>query len=122
MTPNKKRESVAVAAAPAGAQAIAVIPNSSQYVGFIFLVSDFNPGKDFEIQGSFDGTAFFKLDPDAFVLGVTHFTSSATPLLIQLGLYAPLPGGIRIASVDSDLTLAGTVDCMMLNSPYNWRN
>ena len=122
MIPNKKRESVVVAAVPAGGQVEATIPNSSGYTGFIFLVSGFNPGKDFEVRGSFDGTDFYKLDPDAFVLGVTHFTSSASPQLLQVKLFAPLPGGLQIASVDSDLTLTGTIDCMMLESPYNWRN
>ena len=119
--PNTKKEKVTVAIAPGPSAATAVIPNSARYMGFVFQVVGFNPGKDFNIQASFDGTNFYNLDSDSFVLGTTHFTSSATPQIFQLELFAPFPGGIRIRSVDANLTVDGTVDVMMAKCPYRPR-
>ena len=123
MIPNMKKEKVVVPLAdPGGDQVIAVIPNSRDYTGFVFLITGFDVGKVFEIQGSFDGVNFFTLDSDAFWLGTPHFTASATPKMIQLELQAPMPGGLRIASVLLNVVAAGQVDVMMLTAPTNWRN
>lgn len=114
-----QRETVAVALGGGPAKATAVIPDSSQFLGFVISITGFDVGKVFEIQGSLDGTNFFRLDPTAFMLPATHFTASATPSMLQLELYASMPGGLRVVSLLSDLTVDGTVDVMMYNSVIN---
>ena len=117
--PTKNKETVAVAFGGVPAQAVAVIPNSSRYRAFTFLITAFDVGKVFAVQGSFDGVNYFTLDDTSFVLPTPHFTAAAAPLIFQVELRAPLPGGLRIISVLADLVVDGSVQAMMYNSPYN---
>ena len=95
------------------------IPGSNQFLGFVFTVSGPNTAEALEIQGSFDGVTFFTLDSTTHFLPTPHFTTNANPVLVQLELYAPLPGGLRIRSTNATLTVDGVVQVMMYNSAFN---
>ena len=102
-----------------GAQAVAVLPDSSQFLGFAIVITGFNLGKEFEIQGSINGTDFFTLDSTTAFLPTPHAISSAIPVMLQLELYTPLPGGLRVVSTMTNLTTAGAVQVMMYNTAFN---
>ena len=102
-----------------GAQAVAALPDSSQFRGFSILITGFPVAKSFSIQGSFDGVSFFDLDSTSLRLGSRHMVASAAPTIVCVELAAPLPGGLRVVSIDSDLDVSGVVEVMMYNSVIN---
>ena len=117
--PSKNREIIAVTVDPAGERVIAPIPNSSRYTAFSIVLTGFNAGKIFDVEGSIDGANFFPLEDASHVLPGDHYTTSATPVILGVQLKTPLPGGIRLRSQLANLTTSGAIQVMMHRSAYS---
>lgn len=92
----------------AGAAASWDIPESRNFMGFLFHVTGFTVGTAVNIQFSLDGTNFVTLETKA---------AAAAGIFFNIHFNAPPRGGVRVTSGVS--VAAGDIYVSMTDNPYN---